>query len=80
MKTTLISLSIASLLGLAAFATGHTFDAADFLAIAFVTGLVAWTISQYSAEPRVLTKARPTYLPINSSTAPMVPSSLRQVA
>ncbi len=58
MKTTLLSLLTATLLGLASLASGRHFDAADFTAIMFTTGLVAWTIDQYSREPRVL-KRRP---------------------
>lgn len=59
MKITLISLCTATLLGFAFLANGRTFDAADFITIAFATGLVAWTVAQYSTEPRVLDLARP---------------------
>jgi hypothetical protein len=64
MKATLVSLLTATLLGIASLASGRAFDAADFFAILFVTGLVAWTIDQYSREPRVLTYARPIRLPV----------------
>ena len=64
MKTTLISLFTASLLGFASYANGRTFDAADFIAVLFATGLVAWTIEQYSAEPRILNLARPIRFPV----------------
>ncbi|SDR86941.1 hypothetical protein [Opitutus sp. GAS368] len=55
MKTALISVLTATLLGFASFASGRPFDAADFTAIMFTTGLVAWTIDQYSRAPRALT-------------------------
>jgi hypothetical protein len=70
MKTTLISLLTATLLGLASRASGRHFDAADFTAIVFATGLVAWTIEQYSREPRVLNVIRPIRLPINLGSRP----------
>ena len=50
MKTTIISLFTAGLLGLAATLTARPFDAADCLAIAFATGLVAWTVNQYGRK------------------------------
>ena len=58
MKTALISALTATLLGFASLASGRQFDAADFTAIMFTTGLVAWTIGQYSRTPRALTVAR----------------------
>lgn len=70
MKTILLSLLTASLLGLATVATGHLFDAADFVAIAFATGLVAWTFAQYTATPRALRKALPIHLPIKTDSFP----------
>ena len=78
MKTTLISLFTATLLGLASLASGRHFDAADFTAIMFTTGLVAWTIDQYSREPRVLSLVRPIRLPINlgGRTAKVIASRL----
>lgn len=66
MKTSLISLLTATLLGFASLASGRPFDAADFTAILFATGLVAWTIEQYSRVPRSLTLNRPIRL-----TAPL---------
>jgi hypothetical protein len=63
MKTALLSLLAATLLGFASFASGRAFDAADFVAIAFATGLVVWTVDQYSREPRPLNLARPIRLP-----------------
>lgn len=58
MKTTLISVLTATLLGIASLAGGRPFDAADFTAILFTIGLVAWTIEQYSRQPRALTMVR----------------------
>ncbi|MFI5357487.1 MAG: hypothetical protein ACHQ4G_09145 [Opitutales bacterium] len=63
MKTALISLLAATLLGFAYFASGRAVTAADFIALAFATGLVAWTVDQYAGEPRSLTLARPIRLP-----------------
>ena len=64
MKTALSSVLTATLLGLASRASGRPFDAADFTAIMFATGLVAWTIDQYSRKPRVLTTVRPLRFPV----------------
>lgn len=80
MKTALIALVFASLLGIASLASGRAFDAADFLALAFVTGLLAWTMAQYRTEPRALTKAPRIFLPLNSSTPPMARPAVREVA
>ena len=65
MKTALISVLTATLLGFASLASGRPFDAADFTAIVFTTGLVAWTVAQYSREPRPLTRVRPIRLPVS---------------
>ncbi|HVT73817.1 MAG TPA: hypothetical protein VHD61_11820 [Lacunisphaera sp.] len=65
MKTALTSVLTATLLGVASYASGRPFDAADFSAIAFATGLVAWTVEQYSRRPRALNLARPIHLPVN---------------
>ena len=64
MKTALISVLTATLLGFASRASGHPFDAADFTAILFTTGLVAWTVGQYSRAPRALPIVRPIQLPV----------------
>ncbi|MDB6113928.1 MAG: hypothetical protein JWQ83_835 [Lacunisphaera sp.] len=64
MKTALISLLTATILGFASRLGGRAFDAADFTAILFAAGLVAWTIEQYSREPRVLSATRPIRLPL----------------
>jgi hypothetical protein len=64
MKTALISVLTATLLGFASRFSGRAFDAADFTAILFTTGLVAWTIEQYSREPRQLLVNRPIRLPL----------------
>lgn len=67
MKTTLTSLLTAILLGIASSASGRAFDAAEFIAIAFTVGLVAWTVDQYSREFRRLTPlAPPVRLNVNS--------------
>ena len=63
MKTSLISVLTATLLGLASVASGRPFDAADFTAILFTIGLVAWTVNQYSRESRPLLVVRPIRLP-----------------
>ncbi len=63
MKTSLISVLAATLLGFASLVSGRPFDAADFMAILFTVGLVAWTVSQYTREPRPLLVARPIRLP-----------------
>lgn len=75
MKTALISVLTATLLGFASLVSGRAFDAADFTAILFTTGLVAWTVSQYSRESRPLTLARPIRL-----TAPLAVRSATPVA
>jgi len=64
MKTALITTLAASLLGLAFVASGRAFDAASLTALLFSTGLVAWTVSQYSRVTRPLLVNRPIRLPI----------------
>ncbi len=64
MKTALISILTATLLGFASVASGRPFDAADFTAILFATGLVAWTVEQYSRGLRPLNLARTVRLPV----------------
>ena len=78
MKTALTSLLTATLLGLASLASGRHFDAADFTAILFTTGLVAWTIDQYSREPREL--ERPILFPVNRGGRPARVTSGRLAA
>ena len=68
MKTALISVLTATLLGFASFVSGRPFDAADFPAILFATGLVAWTIEQYRHRPGTLDVTRPIHLPVNLGT------------
>ena len=80
MKTALLSILIATLLGFAAIASGRQFDAADFFAISFATGLVAWTVNQYSRVPRALTYARPIRLPIASTATRLVQPATRLAA
>lgn len=70
MKSALISVLTATLLGFASLASGRPFDAADFIAIVFVSGLVTWTIDQYSRAPRVLMMARPLRLPLRMNARP----------
>ena len=75
MKTTLRSVLTATLLGFAFLASGHPFDAADFTAIMFAAGLIAWTIDQYSCPPRALNVARPIRLPVSLCVRrPQVPA------
>jgi len=80
MKTALISLLTATLLGFASFAGGRPFDAADFIAILFATGLSAWTVSQYGREYRPLTLARPIRLPIQPAVATATARAHRMAA
>ena len=80
MKTALISVLTATLLGFASLASGRHFDAADFTAIMFTTGLVAWTMEQYRRTPRELTRARPIRLPIRISVQAAKTSALRLAA
>ena len=70
MKTALLSVLTATLLGFASLASGRHFDAADFTAIMFTTGLVAWTLDQYSRVPRPLTKASMIRLPLPRMASP----------
>jgi len=79
MKTALISVLTATLLGFASQASGRPFDAADFTAILFSTGLVAWTIDQYSREPRTLLVNRPIRFPVSASTR-RIPATVSRLA
>jgi hypothetical protein len=80
MKTALISVLTATLLGIASLASGRPFDAADFIAILFSTGLVAWTVAQYSRVPRPLTIARPIRLVAAMAVRSNVPTASRLAA
>jgi hypothetical protein len=80
MKTALISVLTATLLGFASLASGRPFDAADFIAIAFTTGLVAWTLNQYSRVPRMLTMVRPLRLPLHVPARAPKATGLSQAA
>lgn len=80
MKTALISVLTATLLGFAAFASGRHFAAADFTAIMFTTGLVAWTMEQYSRVPRALTATRPIRIPARVNARPANGTAIRQAA
>ena len=70
MKTSLFALLTAAFLGLATYASGHTFDAADLTALLFTTGLVAWTLQQYAWQPRPLNLTRPIHLPRQRAPRP----------
>ncbi len=63
MKTALISVLTATLLGFGSLASGRPFDAADYTAIIFTLCLVAWTVNQYSRVPRSLLRYRPLHVP-----------------
>lgn len=65
MKTALVSTVAAILLGFATLANGRHFNATDMVSIIFVTGLVAWTLEEYTRTPHALTLARPIRLPAN---------------
>jgi hypothetical protein len=80
MKTALISVLTATLLGFASLASGRPFDAADFTAIIFTIGLVAWTVTQYSREPRRLLVARPIRVPAPIPARVSVSSARRLAA
>jgi hypothetical protein len=66
MKTALISLSLATLLGLASYVSALSFNAGQLISVLFVAGLAAWTITLYGRKlkPLTLTVARPIHLPI----------------
>lgn len=59
MKTALITVITATLLGFASLASGRPLDAASFTAVLFTTGLVAWTVAQYNRAPRSISLVRP---------------------
>ncbi len=63
MKTALISLLAATLLGLVYFASGRALDAADVVGALFALGLTAWTFAQYERAVRPLLLARPIRFP-----------------
>lgn len=80
MKTLIVSVLTATLLGFASLASGRPFDAADFTAIIFALGLFAWTVNQYSHSPRPLTLARPIILPAPNHSRVSSPIVRRQAA
>ena len=47
MKTALISIATAILLGLGSYAANRPLDLADYAVILSVTSIVVWTIEQY---------------------------------
>jgi len=80
MKTALLSVLTATLLGFASFASGRHFDAADFTAVLFATGLVAWTIEQYGRPARILTTNRPIRFPVSLRGNPLKATTGRWAA
>ena len=80
MKTALISLFSASLLAVAFALTGRSFDVANLTALLFSTGLVAWTVSQYSRVTRPLLVNRPIRLPIPLRRSSLAPRATRLAA
>ena len=80
MKTLLTSFSTAALLGFASRLGGRAFDGADFTAILFATGLVAWTIEQYRREPRMLSVDRPIRFPARLQGSHAEDPAARQAA
>ncbi|MEJ1974057.1 MAG: hypothetical protein WDM96_16860 [Lacunisphaera sp.] len=80
MKTALISLFTASLLAVAFVLSGRPFDAANFTALLFSTGLVAWTVSQYSRASRPLLVARPIRLPVPANSRALTAPASRLAA
>lgn len=58
MKTVLISLLSATLVGFAFMTSVQPVDAADFISLFFVTGLVLWTLAQYGQQPRAISLNR----------------------
>ena len=81
MKTILISLFTATLLGLASQFSDHSVNVAEITSMLFVAGLLAWTVKQYSRQPLNLTPmpARPIHLPVRSK-APRLPAQAHQLA
>jgi hypothetical protein len=79
MKTALISLFIATLLGFASRVSDRPFDAAEFISILFATGLAAWTIKQYSHQPLALPTARPIHPPVQLNVQ-RLPNRARRLA
>ena len=67
MKTTLISLLTATLMGFAIQATGRAIGVAELTSIFFAAGLMAWTINQYGRQPAALIATRPIRLPLKLS-------------
>lgn len=66
MKTALISLFTAALLGMASYASNHSFGADELISMLFVTGLVTWTVTMYSRKPHLLAVSRPIHLPLKA--------------
>jgi len=79
MKTILSSVLSASLLGLAYRFGGRPLDVVDFTAFLFATGLVTWTIEQYSHPNRVLLTERPIRFPARHEVV-HTPDNARRLA
>ena len=82
MKTIVISLFTATLLGLASQFSSHSVNAAEFTSILFASGLLAWTVNQYSNRPTVLTanSAQIIHLPIRSKVERLATHGTRMAA
>jgi hypothetical protein len=80
MKTILTSVISASLLAMAYRFGGRPFDAIDFTAFLFATGLVTWTIEQYSHPARVLLVNRPIRFPARQNGVPSPDNTHRRAA
>ncbi len=81
MKTVLIFLFSATLSGFALGASGQTIGAVEFTSILFASGLVAWTVKQYSRRPLALTAVKPIRLPVRLSLGRLpAPNSVQQLA
>jgi hypothetical protein len=74
MKTVLISVLTATLLGFASLASGRPFDAAVLIPVLFCSGLVALTVMEYSRDLRPLARVRPIRLtsPLADGSTPSV--------
>jgi hypothetical protein len=59
---------------------GRPFDAADFTAIIFTLGLVAWTVEQYSRGSRSLDLNRPIRVPASMPSRVTVSKAHRLAA
>lgn len=80
MKTTLITVLVATLLGFA-FTFSNDFSGfAEIISLLFAAGLTAWTVSQYQRQPVPLMVTRPIRLPIKLPVQRVPMQRIRQVA